>query len=61
VIALVIMVGAVVGLSLLVASGTGRLGVPQNDAWSYSKVALTLARTGHSHMGCPYYGHPDCA
>lgn len=36
-----------VGLPVAVAAVTGNLAIPHNDAWSYSRIAQTFARTGH--------------
>lgn len=44
----VIIVG--VALPVLFAALTGNLSIPHNDAWSYSRIAQTFARTGHIEL-----------
>lgn len=42
--ALAVVIGAV--LPAVVAAATGSLGIPHNDAWSYSRIAQEFARSG---------------
>lgn len=45
-------VGLAVGVALpvLVAWRVGALSIPHNDAWSYSRIGQTFARTGHVEL-----------
>ena len=48
VLGLAALVAVVVPLGLAVASGS--LSIPHNDAWAYSRIAQTFARTGHIQL-----------
>lgn len=47
-----LLVAALVGvfIPVAVAAATGNLAIPHNDAWSYSRIAQTFARTGHIQL-----------
>lgn len=40
------LVGGLVGVPLALATATGSLAIPHNDAWSHSRIAQVFARTG---------------
>lgn len=48
--AVVVIIAFSAGVPLLIARVTGALGIPRNDSWSYSRIALTWVRTGNLHF-----------